>query len=88
MGSIAILRPVLSIAISQLFARISVDAQPRQRSASASRKSPADHRDNPHPRNEVRFAGAGALMPMVSGPTLERRCAFDLIHAKFPFATA
>jgi hypothetical protein len=72
---------------------------PAKRSASAEAKASRQHDDNGRPyrsfqgllahlatltRNELRFAGTPATVPVLTEPTSEQRQAFDLIAAPIP----
>jgi hypothetical protein len=72
---------------------------PAQRSASAQAKASRQHDDDGRPyrsfrgllahlgtltRNELRFAGTPATVPVLTEPTSEQRQAFDLIGAAIP----
>jgi hypothetical protein len=72
---------------------------PARRSASAQAKASRQHDENGRPyrnfrgllahlgtltRNELRFAGAPAAVPVLTEPTSEQRQAFDLIGAPIP----
>jgi hypothetical protein len=72
---------------------------PARRSPQARAKASAQHDEHGHPyrsfrgllahlatltRNQVRFAGAQATVPMLAEPTKDQRDAFDLIGASIP----
>jgi len=72
---------------------------PARRSASAEAKASRQHDENGRPyrsfhgllthlatltRNQVRFAGTPAAVPVLTEPTIEQRRAFDLIGAPIP----
>jgi hypothetical protein len=74
---------------------------PARRSAAAEAKASAQHDETGRPyrsfrgllahlatltRNQVRFAGAPAAVPVLTEPTSEQRQAFDLIGAPIPLA--
>ena len=74
---------------------------PARRSQTAQAKASRQHDENGRPyrsfrgllahlatltRNQVRFAGAPAAVPMLTEPTSEQRQAFDLIGAPIPLA--
>jgi hypothetical protein len=74
---------------------------PARRSAAAQAKASAQHDQTGRPyrsfrgllghlatltRNQVRFAGTAATVPVLTEPTSEQRQAFDLIGAAIPLA--
>ncbi len=74
---------------------------PARRSAAAQAKAARQHDETGHPyrsfrsllahlatltRNQVRFPGTGADIPVLTEPTSEQRQAFDLIGAPIPLA--